>query len=891
MRRWTGSFIVVVLVCSGLLTSILGVGAAPPANEHFQRTWARTDQPVATGRVSRTWMWGPEGFTGQLWEPYAESPGGQRVVQYFDKSRMEITNPAGDAGSIWYVTNGLLVVELITGQMQTGNASFSQRQPAQVNVAGDADDPTGPTYATFGGLLNAPPAAVGTLLTNRLSRDGQVTNDPSLAAQGLTVAVIDEVTNHAIAGPFWEFMNSSGVVWDGSSYVTAPLFENAYFATGRPITEAYWASVKVAGTYQDVLMQCFERRCLTYNPANAPEWRVEAGNVGQHYYAWRYGQSGGGPSPSPEPSPTEPKQPATQYAYAFAFGSSVRSTLPLLPHGMDMDVDGTIYAADSDRDRVIALSGDGEFLRSLDPVGPNGTPDGRLNDPADVAIYWPEFSSAAEVLVADHSNDRLAIFYEDRYNTSIGTSGPQKMKSPTCVVVHNDIIYVCDRNNVRVSLFNAKSREYIDSLKASITNPTDIAVDPAGKIYVADSFHYVVVYSPSLTFEGYLKLPDDQLPFNYYGVQRSLAIAPDGTVWVMDWPFTGNDAQPLTRIARFDSNGNFLGVWGTSDTLPGLVNRGRSIMIDADGYIYVGGWDELPDGSKREGLTKFNPNGEVVWSIIDDNRGHFDLPVDVAVASDGKLLITDATDKISRIHFWQPDGKPAPLDGVRFNAKPGQATPAAPSGIAAGPNGHFYVADSAQNVVSEFNANWELVRTWDAATSALGAFKNPRGVATDATGNVYVVDSGNAAVRKFTADGTVLGSWGHTGDGPGRLKNPIDIVIVGERVYVTDQELHQVVVFDLNGTHITSWGGLGETAGQFNTPRGIAADADGHIYVVDSGNARVQKFTPEGEWLATFGGGGAMPLSQPQGVAVTADGKVYVVDQNNDRVVVYEPRG
>jgi len=885
-------FVVIAIVCGLLFTGILTAGSEAPANEHFQRTWARTDQPVATGQVSRTWMWGPEAFTGQLQEPYAEAPGGMRAVQYFDKSRMEITNPGADSSSIWYVTNGLLVVELITGRLQSGDNQFEQRSPAAVNVAGDSDDPSGPTYATFGGLLDAVPLPLGQPITQRVDRAGNVSSDAALASYGIQPALVDEVTNHAIAGPFWDFMTSSGLVWDGASYVTAPLFENAYFATGRPITEAYWARVKVAGTYQDVLMQCFERRCLTYNPANAPEWRVEAGNVGQHYYAWRYEQPGGGPapSPSPEPDPTEPEEPATEYAYAFAFGSTVQSTLPLLPDGLAMDVDGTIYAADADRNRVIALNGDGEFLRSLDPIGPNGTPDGRLDDPTDVALHRGEFSSASDVYVADQSNNRIAVFYEDKFLGSFGTSGPEQMKSPTCVTVHDNIIYVCDRNNLRISRFTV-GHTYIDSFTTqSMGDPQDIAIDSAGKIYVADSYSYVLVFSPSLEFEGRLQLPDDLPPFNHFGVSRSLAVAPDGTVWVMDRPFTGTDGPPLTRIARFDANGNFLGVWGTSDTLPGLVNRGRAIMIDADGYIYIGGSDQLPDGRTRTQLTKFNPNGAVEWSIIDDNRGHFDLAFDVAVASDGKLLITDATQGASRIHFWQPNGAPAPLDGERFNAKLPQTVADAPTGIAVGPNGHIYVADSAQNVVSQFNANWELVRTWDAGASALGPFKNPQGVATDAAGNVYIADTGNAAIRKFTADGTVLGSWGNSGDGPGQLMNPIDIVIVGERVYVTDRGLHQVVVFDLNGTHITSWGGLGDGSGQFNTPRGIAADADGYIYVVDSGNARVQKFTPDGEWLATFGGGGAMPLSRPQGIAVTADGKVYVVDQDNDRVVVYEPR-
>src|SRR5690606_35166227 len=67
--------------------------AATPANQHFMRVWQRTDLPVVEGISNRTWMWGPKANTEALSEPYAESPGGQRTVQYFDKARMEITNP------------------------------------------------------------------------------------------------------------------------------------------------------------------------------------------------------------------------------------------------------------------------------------------------------------------------------------------------------------------------------------------------------------------------------------------------------------------------------------------------------------------------------------------------------------------------------------------------------------------------------------------------------------------------------------------------------------------------------------------------------------------------------------------------------------------------------
>ena len=286
LRRWV-RVAPALLILVSLVFGIATVSAEAPANEHFQSVWDRTDRPVAEGMAVRTWMWGPDAFTGSLQEPYAESPGGQRTVQYYDKARMEITDPNGDPNSEWFATNGLLVVELITGQLQTGNATFEDRPAAQVNVAGDADNMTGPTYATLNSVLDQPPLAVGDAIVQRIGRDGTVTNEQGLAAQGITTAILDDVTQHTIATPFWDFMNSSGMVYEGGQYVQDVLFLNAYFATGRPITEPFWVTVTVGGTLKLVLLQCFERRCLTYTPDNAPEWRVEAGNVGRHYYEWR----------------------------------------------------------------------------------------------------------------------------------------------------------------------------------------------------------------------------------------------------------------------------------------------------------------------------------------------------------------------------------------------------------------------------------------------------------------------------------------------------------------------------------------------------------------------------------------------------------------------------
>ena len=309
IRKAFAALMVGAMVVAGLVAP---VAAEAPGNSDFFRTWQRTDWPVATSQASRSWIWGPEAFTGEVIESYVEAPGGERVVQYYDKSRMEITFPDGDRNSPFFVTNGLLVVELITGRMQVGDNSFEERSPAQVNVAGDANDPNGPTYASFAGVLDSPPLPFDRPIVQTIDRAGNVGADDALASENVQIAFVDDVTGHAIPEPFWAFMNASGPVVENGTVVDAPLFQNPFFATGRPITEAYWALVQVGGAERQVLMQCFERRCLTYTPGNPPGFVTEAGNVGQHYFAWRYGDSSPQPAPEvPIPTGAEWRQVAT----------------------------------------------------------------------------------------------------------------------------------------------------------------------------------------------------------------------------------------------------------------------------------------------------------------------------------------------------------------------------------------------------------------------------------------------------------------------------------------------------------------------------------------------------------------------------------------------------
>jgi hypothetical protein len=292
-RRWPvrlGTALIALLLLLPPFSSAAPVAAADEAVINgFDRVWARTDLPSVRG--DRTFLWGPEPVVPLvIMEPLAGLglPNDERPVLYWDKARMEVNAPTADPKAQYYVTNGLLVSEMVTGQVQVGvNPSrYAGRAPAEVPF-GDPTDDTGPTYRSFGERLRDAPLAAGQPVAQTIDRAGKV--GPTDAG-GVTCQTVVPETGHCIAAPFWAFLNSRGPVLDFASerVVDGALFDPLFYATGLPIAEPYWITVKVAGKPTRVLIQLFERRTLTYNPANAAASRVEMGNVGLHYYGWRY---------------------------------------------------------------------------------------------------------------------------------------------------------------------------------------------------------------------------------------------------------------------------------------------------------------------------------------------------------------------------------------------------------------------------------------------------------------------------------------------------------------------------------------------------------------------------------------------------------------------------
>lgn len=253
----------------------------------FEETWQPADLPVAEGVVERTWIWGPASIaTG--FEEYDGTASGERLIRYYDKARMEINDPTALNQTNWFVTNGLLALEMISGQMQVGDSQFVTRAPANIVVAGDLDDPGSPTYAHFRTRLDATPAEQDAILVLRMDGSGQVTEDFRFSGYGVYAARYIAETDHQIASVFWDYLNTTGMLYQNDMLTVGRLFEPTFFVTGLPITEAYWVEVRVGGVQADVLVQCFERRCLTYTPSNPEGWTVEMGNVGRHYFTWRY---------------------------------------------------------------------------------------------------------------------------------------------------------------------------------------------------------------------------------------------------------------------------------------------------------------------------------------------------------------------------------------------------------------------------------------------------------------------------------------------------------------------------------------------------------------------------------------------------------------------------
>ena len=150
-------------------------------------------------------------------------------------------------------------------------------------------------------------------------------------------------------------MTSSGIV-DGGAI--EPLFRSPFYATGFPITEAYWSTVRVGGQPRTVLMQIFERRALTYTPGNPAGFTVEAGNVGLQYRAWRaFLAIPPTPTPAPHRTAPTPRRTLTRPTPVGATAAPPAETATLAALIVDVAYDGDATSNDPNDETVVIING------------------------------------------------------------------------------------------------------------------------------------------------------------------------------------------------------------------------------------------------------------------------------------------------------------------------------------------------------------------------------------------------------------------------------------------------------------------------------------------------------------------------------------------------------
>jgi hypothetical protein len=229
--------------------------AASFADPRFQQQWQQ-------GEALAPNFWGPlaNAHDGQQ-EAYTDAADGQRLVQYFDKGRMELTNGA--------LTNGLLAVELVTGKMQLGDNTFMIRFAPEIPIAGDPDGGA-PTYTdlstTAAAALATTPMRTGMVLSGSVL-NGKYTETPPTRSAGevpaLVLTAYDTATEHNVMSAFAAYRSRVGLS-----------------TVGLAISEPFLTTYTVAGVKTQGVVQLFERRVLTYVAANPVAFRVEMGNIG-----------------------------------------------------------------------------------------------------------------------------------------------------------------------------------------------------------------------------------------------------------------------------------------------------------------------------------------------------------------------------------------------------------------------------------------------------------------------------------------------------------------------------------------------------------------------------------------------------------------------------------
>lgn len=474
---------------------------------------------------------------------------------------------------------------------------------------------------------------------------------------------------------------------------------------------------------------------------------------------------------------------------------------------------------------------------------------------------------------------------------------------------------------------------------ARFNSPASVAVDANGNLYVADSLNHTIrkiatngVVSTLAGVAPLLGTNDGIGGTARFESPTGVAVDPAGNVYVADsWNHTVRKISPAGFVTTLAGQA---GSPGTNNG-PGSVARfgnPRGIALDSATNLYVA-------DSSNATIRKISPDGVVITLAglagspgTNDGIGaaaRFNQPGAVATDTAGNVYVADTANHA--IRKISPVGSVTTLAGQpgTFGSADGTGRVArfeSPHGLTVDTAGQVYVADTYNRVIRRITPAG-VVTTWAGTKGVSGSadgtlltaqFDLPWGIAIDGFGQVYLADIGNHTVRKITQAGTVstlagraaeMGSADGTGSGV-RFHTPLGLASDnGTNLYVSDSGNHTVRKITPSGL-VSTWAGLARATGtndgvgsaaRFNSPSGLGVDRATNLYVADTWNHTIRKISPAGVVTTLAGMAGvngsadgtnaSASFNFPTGLAVDRQTNVYVVDTDSHTVRKITPRG
>lgn len=449
------------------------------------------------------------------------------------------------------------------------------------------------------------------------------------------------------------------------------------------------------------------------------------------------------------------------------------------------------------------------------------------------------------------------------------------------------------------------------AVKAQLLNPVGVAVDGAGNLYIVDAGNHRIrkVSSGGIitTIAGngaFSSSPPnapavlgDGIPATSSSMSTPKGIALD-TVGNLYFADTSNQ-----RIRKVSTDGIITTVAGNGSTgyagdggqaNQAVLNVPYDVTVDGGGQLYIADSTRVRVVSTAGIITTLaNPGANT-----DPTLG----VQTVAADSTGSVYIADITSRIRKISIGVMTtmaGTQTPMVSIPTSAPPTSVVFSGPTGVAADPAGNILIADT--------GGSWLWRVTPGGTIGFLGHPTQPSAVAVDASGNYYAAAQGLVTEAHFTgavppAPAVVAGGGSSTADGVSALTAQFisisGIAVDGAgNLFISDLVANKVRKVAPNGI-ITTVAGSGTqgfsgdggpaSAALLKSPRGLAVDTAGNLYIVDASNFRVRKVSVSGI-ITTVAGGGpggdggqatSAILSFPTGVAVDSVGNIYITDQS-----------